>query len=287
MTEAEIKRLIRRGIREPKPKVVDDADLTATISDAINIMGQRILANEPDFYKKRISISSDSNIFLLPAACDRILRVWDLGDNALSVSTTSAAGSGAVIITTTAVHGLTTGDIVTINDVTGTTEANGTWHVTVVDTTNFTLTGSTYANAFVSGGKCFKEETNFTPVIRIDSKEVSGTNTYKWYSHGINATYKAIAIDDPDYTYDIIVDYRYVPATVTEIPAKLHFGIVSYGVIDLLTVPSSDNKNYRDLKNSYDRHSRLWQLAYEMTDNFGISKESTNISDVKRIKRRI
>lgn len=68
----------------------------------------------------------------------------------LTVST-AAALAGLVEITTTAAHGLTTGWVVTISGVVGTTEANGTFPVTVVDATHFTIP-VTFVNAYVSGG---------------------------------------------------------------------------------------------------------------------------------------
>ena len=282
MNETEIKRRIRRGIREPKPKFTDDSDLDASIDDAINIIGQRLLANEPEYFKKRISLNSNTNIFALPSDCDRALKIWDLGSNALSVSAAADNGSGLIRITTSAVHGLATGDIVTIHDVAGTTEANETWQVTVIDTTNFDLVGSTFSNAYTSGGKVFKEDADLIPVIRTTSNEALATDTYKWYLQGSN-----IVVDDPEYTYDLILNYRYVPSTIAEIPAKFHIGIVAYGVIDLIQVPPSDDKMFRDMQNSYKRHLELWQASYEMIDNFGISRESKSLSDVKRIKRRI
>lgn len=60
-------------------------------------------------------------------------------------------GSGLIRITSTA-HGLSTNDTVFISGVTGTTEANGTWAVTVVSSTQFTLQSSTYANAWTGAG---------------------------------------------------------------------------------------------------------------------------------------
>jgi hypothetical protein len=282
MIEAEIIALIRRGIREPKPKYVGDDDILDSIDTSINIIGQRLLANEPEYFKKRVSINSDTNIFAIPSACDRILRIWDLGENAFSVSGAADNGSGLVRITTSAVHGLASGDVVTIHDIVGTTEANGTFQATLVDTTNIDLVGSTYLNGYTSGGKLFKEDADLELVTRVSSNEALAVETYKWYLDGSN-----VVIDDPDYTYDLIMNYRYVPSAIAEVPSKFHFGIVSYGVIDLITIPSSDDTDYRDLKNSYDRHAGLWELAYSMFDDFSISKESLNLSDVSRIKRRI
>lgn len=69
-----------------------------------------------------------------------------------SVSTTANAG-GLVRITTAAAHGLSSGDHVKISAVGGTVEANGAdWTITVVNTTQFTLTGSAFVNAHTGGG---------------------------------------------------------------------------------------------------------------------------------------
>lgn len=69
----------------------------------------------------------------------------------------AAAASGAINLTATA-HGLTVPAItflplmVEVTAVTGTTEANGFWFATVPDANHLTLTGSTFTNAYVSGG---------------------------------------------------------------------------------------------------------------------------------------
>jgi baseplate J-like protein/ubiquitin-activating enzyme E1-like protein len=62
------------------------------------------------------------------------------------------SSTGLIKITTTAPHGLTTGAAVQIYGVEGTTEANGAWTITSVDATNFTLDGSAFVHAYVSGG---------------------------------------------------------------------------------------------------------------------------------------
>jgi hypothetical protein len=71
-----------------------------------------------------------------------------------TVTVTNAAnnGLGLIRITTGAAHGRTTGDKVFISGVTGTTEANGGWIVTVIDATTIDLQASTFTNTYVSGG---------------------------------------------------------------------------------------------------------------------------------------
>lgn len=61
-------------------------------------------------------------------------------------------GSGLIRVSVTTPHFKNDGDKVYIQNVTGTTEANGTWTVTVVDTVTVDLRGSVFVNAYISGG---------------------------------------------------------------------------------------------------------------------------------------
>lgn len=61
-------------------------------------------------------------------------------------------GSGAIRITTSSTQSYTTGLSVTLEDVGGTVEANGTWLITRISSTEFDLQGSTFVNAYTSGG---------------------------------------------------------------------------------------------------------------------------------------
>lgn len=71
-----------------------------------------------------------------------------------SVAVTGAAdsGTGEIRLEVASTTGWTTGDIKDVAGVTGTTEANGTWPITVVDSTHIDLDGSAYSNAYVDGG---------------------------------------------------------------------------------------------------------------------------------------
>lgn len=74
-------------------------------------------------------------------------------DNAtFSVSTTSGNGVSPIQITTTATNTLVTGQVVAINGVGGNTAANGTFTITVINGTQFTLNGTTGNGNFTSGG---------------------------------------------------------------------------------------------------------------------------------------
>jgi hypothetical protein len=67
---------------------------------------------------------------------------------------TGATNASPIVITTSAAHGRATGDVVTIAGVGGNTAANGTWTLTVVDATHFSLNGSNglSSGAYTSGG---------------------------------------------------------------------------------------------------------------------------------------
>ena len=69
-----------------------------------------------------------------------------------SIAITGAANSGGLIQITANGHKFNTGNNVTIASVGGTTEANGNWVVTRTGGNTFTLNGSTFTNAYTSGG---------------------------------------------------------------------------------------------------------------------------------------
>jgi hypothetical protein len=70
----------------------------------------------------------------------------------LSITGTGAGTGGKVRLTVSSTANLTTGEIRTVALAGGTTEANGVWPITVVDGTHVDLDGSTFVNAWTSGG---------------------------------------------------------------------------------------------------------------------------------------
>jgi hypothetical protein len=83
----------------------------------------------------------------------------------------AVTAGGLIKLTFSAAHGRTTGDAVWISDVVGTVEANGAWYCTVVDATNITLDGSTFTNAYVSGG------TGRLPTVATFTADVGGSGS--------------------------------------------------------------------------------------------------------------
>jgi len=75
-----------------------------------------------------------------------------------TVSGAANNGSGLIRITTSSAHGYATGDKVTVSSVNGTTEANGSWAITVISSTTFDLVGSTFSTTYTNGGSCIRYE---------------------------------------------------------------------------------------------------------------------------------
>lgn len=65
-------------------------------------------------------------------------------------------GAGGIRVTTSGDHGWETDDRITIQNVAGTTEANGKWKITVVSPTQFDLQGVTFANGYSGGGSAWR-----------------------------------------------------------------------------------------------------------------------------------
>ena len=72
-------------------------------------------------------------------------------NSTVAISNAVDNGSGLVRVTS-ATHGRTTGEKIFISGILGTTEANGGWIVTVISATELDLQGSTFTNAYASGG---------------------------------------------------------------------------------------------------------------------------------------
>ena len=89
----------------------------------------------------------------------------------VAVSGAASNGSGLVRLTLASTAGLTSGQQITVSGVNGTTEANGTWTVNVIDATHVDLVGSTFANAYTSGGSAVATS---TPPITPLPTAVSG-----------------------------------------------------------------------------------------------------------------
>jgi hypothetical protein len=90
--------------------------------------------------------------------------------NGADVTITGAVDNGAGLIRITAgSHGLTTGDVIEIEDVLGTIEANFHWRITTVNANEFDLDASAFVNAYISGGI-------IEPHVELVASAITGIN---------------------------------------------------------------------------------------------------------------
>ena len=172
MDQDRITLLTRRGIREPKPVRVGDSEIEQMTLTGVLHFGLVIKKNDPSYFNTRKAIASNTHIFAWPSDALTILRVWDLGLSAIDITaasnttpivigtatelTITGASNATPIVVTTAAHGYETGDEIFIGGVVGNTGANGTWTITKISSTTFSLDDSVGNGAWVSGGKAIK-----------------------------------------------------------------------------------------------------------------------------------
>ncbi len=96
--------------------------------------------------------------------------------NSLSRTVTAATNASPIVITTSASHLFATGDTVYVSGVLGNTAANGSWVITKISATTFSLTGSTGSGAYTSGGTAV--DVSLTPQFTIpaDGDNLTGAS---------------------------------------------------------------------------------------------------------------
>ncbi|WP_425826582.1 hypothetical protein [Streptomyces fractus] len=103
---------------------------------------------------------------------------------------------GKVRVTTSDAHGWESDDRVTVSGVTGTTEANGTWRVTVVDATHFDLPVD-HAHTYSGGGSAYRHGAGLN--IRADASRTTVVgNEIGALADGVNRQDYGIVCDAVD-----------------------------------------------------------------------------------------
>jgi len=95
-------------------------------------------------------------------------------------------GSGLIRLTVDSTAPFTTGDVLTVNGVLGTVEANGTWTITVISGTTLDLQGSTFVNTYVSGTDFINGK--FSSWTNLGSPTTARTGAVHWAVGGITVS---------------------------------------------------------------------------------------------------
>jgi len=199
-----------------------------------NIIGAGLTADTKEYDLNLGSVRSIQTIWIGAASST------DIAD----VSAVTLVSSAVVVITTSAVHGRSTGDQVIFSSVEGTTELNdNTYKITVTNTTQFTLDGTDSDNfsAWTSGGDVsvwsatdgtwdlmtespgelfetrVKETSSLVDSVNtgtvsvvtseLDSNRSTAAWTYYLKSGDSNPFMKMVVSPTPSKTYKIRVDY--------------------------------------------------------------------------------
>lgn len=288
MNDAALNKWIKRLLNNPQ---ISDTTLTEAKTESINQVANILVASAPEYFEKKKSLTyGNTNIFTWPTDLLMLKQVWDYGKNALTVTGTAANADGSVDLTISS-HGISTDTVVTVHDIVGTTEANGTWLGSMVDADTLNLEGTTYANAWTSGGKVYLEqaETYKYPLNRIPSNFESQDDDERYFFREDD-----IIVNDPDFDNDLIILYRYLPSALTEIPSRFHSGVYAYSFLllaefeeptirqDETVIQSASEKT---LRKNIKICEGVWNRAIEMAKSFRPVKSSNNISDRKIVKR--
>jgi hypothetical protein len=93
-------------------------------------------------------------------------------------------GAGLVRITTSAAHGITTGNTVTVANVVGVGAANTTAVATVINTTTFDLVGTTFSGTYASAGTV-KNDTVLTTDVNVNTGAVGHWRYFRTNANAI------------------------------------------------------------------------------------------------------
>jgi len=124
----------------------------------------------------------------------------DLADYGKTITGAADNGSGLIRITS-ATHGYTTGDVISIVGVVGTTEANDRWVITVIDADNYDLVGSTFTNTYTSGGNSVNVSVDnalddIPAAARVASQNLANKSTAAGVADADDVTFSAVTGDE-------------------------------------------------------------------------------------------
>lgn len=142
---------MRRTAADTQAISAGGVDALTVTSTAVDVVALKVAGS--DVFPVPTAQIADKAVTLAklyhPTAPSRLLGS---DSNAALVITGAAAAAGLIRLSVASTATFATSQVKTVSDVLGTTEANGTWTITVVDATHIDLQGSTFVNAYVSGG---------------------------------------------------------------------------------------------------------------------------------------
>jgi hypothetical protein len=124
---------------------------TGNVVNVANVSGNAAANSQSHGGNWTITVVDSTHFSLNTSAPGGSNQSYDFGGQ-VRLAVTAATNATPIVITTGTAHGLSTGAVVGIDGVLGNAAANGTWVVTVVDSTHFSLNTSVGSGAFTVGG---------------------------------------------------------------------------------------------------------------------------------------
>ena len=129
-----------------------------------------------------------------------------LEEAATTITGAADNGSGLIRITTSAAHGYSNGNFIAVRSVLGTVEANNDWSISGVTGTTFDLVGSTFTNAWTSGGTANK-------IIEVSSPYTEAQLEDVYYTPDSDLLYMV----HPDVTPKVLTRTSATTFTITDL----------------------------------------------------------------------
>ncbi len=273
MNQTEITAAIRKGIREPKPITLTDTEIVAVTLRGVAVLGLEIKQVDSSFFRKRAILSSDNGVsFDCPSDCLTVEGVWDLMTTADDVE--DASNETPIVITATA-HGLDDDTKILMTSVGGNTAANAIWKIDNGDDDTFELSGSVGNAAYTSGGKFVTLSSSWRQIKRKNMLHMSWQDRYFWYPEN-----EKIIVDYHGFSNDILAVYMSSPSAITDIPKEYHEGLVAFGIINCMTVPSTQDASYADKARQVEYAKNMYSLTVDqIRRSLAISSEPKELYD--------
>src|SRR2546422_6048566 len=116
----------------------------------------------------------------------------------VSIGIVGATNASPIVVTTGGAHGFVTNQCVKITGVTGNTNTNGDWVITVVNTTQFALNHSAGSGTYLSGGTA--QSVTITTAaghgLAAEGQVIIAGATWAPPASGINGTWTKIGVID-------------------------------------------------------------------------------------------
>jgi hypothetical protein len=252
MNQTDITAAVRRGIREPNTRTVNNADIEAMTLRGVTALGLEIKECDPSFFRKRAILQSNHYEFDFPSHCLTVEQVWDTRTTASAV--TGATTATPIVITSTA-HSFEDDSPVLIYGVGGNTAADGMWNVANEATNTIELEDSVGVGTYTSGGLALEPKSEFRIVNLMNPKHSTLQNRLSYFI--LN---EKIVIDYKSFSNDLLIYFMSSPDAITDIPAEYHEGLVSFCVLQLMRMPQPNAKDYGDKAKSFNFHRGIYDL---------------------------